>query len=100
MNLEVCTRSSWSAASGILLSKSVSHHERQATAAWKVTVRYGTWLLIDSPQLAVKGAQDQVMLYLLGCFWSHCPTLSQHCEGSFGWFSYLIGYSHSTGPRR
>ncbi len=68
MNLQVCTRSSWSAASGILLFKSVSHHERQATAAWEVTVRYGTWLLIDSPQLAVRGAQDQVMLYLLGCF--------------------------------
>lgn len=50
MNLQVCTRSSWSAASEILLSKSVSYHERQATATWEVTVRYGTWLLIDSPQ--------------------------------------------------
>lgn len=31
-------------------------------------MRYGTWLLIDSPKLAVRGAQDQMMLYLVGCF--------------------------------
>ncbi len=69
MNLQVCTRSSWSAASEILLSKSVSHHERQATAAWEVTVRYGTWLLIDSPQApARRKRRTRSGDALLGCF--------------------------------